>query len=158
MESIAARFKVFYQGATNFTRYGLDEKDLNRKAMEAATALSKGAVSDVEILYDTEVSGNSANKTQQDGKPADASQTDRKPENASQETQKPENRPEEVVKAPVEGYVIFKCLNDNVESETKKNVEAQDSNRKKEQFIQSLLEKVNKTDFTIDEHLFELVQ
>lgn len=55
----------------------------------------------------------------------------------------------------IKAFVIFKCINDNISEETDKNKDEATQSKKYEQFRKSLIDKVNNTNFEINEKLFE---
>lgn len=58
----------------------------------------------------------------------------------------------------IKSFIIFKCINDNIEEDTTKNENEATKQKKEEQFRQSLIDKVNNTEFEINKKLFENLQ
>lgn len=55
----------------------------------------------------------------------------------------------------IKAFVIFKCINDNIEEETNKNLVEETNIKKEEKFKKSLIDKVNNTNFKINDKLFQ---
>lgn len=179
---LAGKFNVGYKSDVKLTLHDFPEDDPNRETIRTAVNLKEGEISPVVPYYEVtkptaaeeqmDKTENSESTSKPDVSPEPSVKNDSTEQNPStadgksETTESPENpksdgsggvdkrTPEKKVLA----YFIFRLQKNVDEADTEKNRKAEEQRLKEDKFKKQLLDKVNQTDFMINEHLFELLQ